>query len=210
MFIGKSFSSARSLIRWAAVFGAATVFAAPASARPFHLWNISEIYSNSSGTLQFIELTELTSGQNNTSGQQISVSNVAGTQTNTFTLPNSLPSDSLDHMLLFGTAGVQAAGGPAPDYILPNGFLFSGGGTLDFFGQNSGTYTALPTDGVTARIWNGGNTLNSETNYSGVTGSITGVPEPTTMALTPLAIGIGGLFRWLSRRRTAKSCPATP
>src|ERR1700722_17596901 len=119
MLLGKTFSNARILMGWVAVFGAATLIPSPVQARPFHLWNISEIYSNSSGTLQFIELTELTTAQNNTGGQQISIANVGGTQTNTFTLPNSLPSDSLTHMLLFGTAGIQAAGAPAPDYILP-------------------------------------------------------------------------------------------
>ena len=67
--------------------------------------------------------------------------------TNTFTIPSNLPSDSKNHTCLFGTTGLQAAGGPTPDYTIPNGFLFTSGGTISFFGQNGGVYTALPTDG---------------------------------------------------------------
>jgi hypothetical protein len=109
-------------------------------------------------------------------------------------------------MLLFGTAGIQAAGGPAPDYIIPNGFLFSAGGSISFFGQNSGTYTALPTDGMLARLWDAGNVANSATNYSGQTGSVA-VPEPTTMALSCLGAGIGVALRRYSRRRSFGSTP---
>lgn len=206
MFFRTLLLIARNLAGWSGVICTTTIFVSSAHARAFHLWNIQEVYTNSSGTLQFIELTELSSFQTNTAGQQVHVSNLSGTQTNTFTLPTNLPSDSLDHMLLFGTAGLQAAGGPTPDYIIPNGFLFSGGGTLSFFGQNGGPYTALPTDGLLARVWNGGNVSNSETNYSGQTGSVNGVPEPSTMVLVPLAMGLGGICRWRARRRTRRLC----
>jgi hypothetical protein len=209
MVLGKSISTVRGLMGWAGVLCATTMVAAPAQARPFHLWAIQEIYSNNSGTLQFIELTDQFGGQNLVPGNMVSVSNAGNTQTNSFTVPgNNLVGNTLDHMLLFGTAGIQAAGGPAPDYIIPNDFLFTGGGSINFFGLNSGTYTALPTDGILARMWQAGDIPNVETNFSGVTGSITPVPEPTTMMLTPFAVGLGGLFRWLSRRRAPPSSPA--
>lgn len=163
----------------------------------FHFWNLSEVFTNSSGTLQFIELIGLADGQNIVGGQQIGVNNVAGTTTNTFTLPaGNLPPNTVNRNLLFGTAGLQAAGGPAPDYIIPNNFLFSGGGTINFFGQNSGPYSALPTDGVSSRIWGAGNAANSPTNFAGQSG-VVGVPEPGTTAL----LVTGGLAILLMKRR---------
>jgi hypothetical protein len=206
MLFGKSRSSAWVWLVSATVFCAATMVPSPARAA-FHLWSIQEIYSNSSGSLQFIELvdsppTDPFGFQNAVNGMQINVSNAANTQTNTFTIPgNPLSGNTLDHMLLFGTAGIQAAGAPAPDYIIPNNFLFTGGGTVSFFGANSGPYSALPTDGILSRTWNGGDAVNSPTNYAGQTGTIVPVPEPSTMLLTPLAAGLVGLYHRLRRRR---------
>src|SRR4051794_4225473 len=180
MAFRKALTNARGLAVWAAVVCAAAGVPAPARAA-FHLWTIQEVYTNGSGTLQFIEMfdgppTDTFGFQNFVAGQSINVANVANTQTNTFTIPvtGNLPDNSLGHSLLFGTAGVQAAGGPAPDFIIPDGFLFQSGGTINFFGANSGPYTDLPTDGLLSRDWATGlNGINSPTNYSGQTGVIT-------------------------------------
>ena len=206
MSFGKSSTTVRSLMCWAAVFFAATAITPPAHAG-FHLWTLSEVYSNNSGTLQFIELNDPTFGsQQFVSGHQLTVSNIGNTITNSFTFPSNLPGDSFNHHFLIGTAGIQAAGGPAPDYIVPNGFLFQAGGSISFFNA-SGPYTALPTDGTMSRNWAGGNfAINNPTNFAGQNGVVT-VPEPTTMILTPLAVGMYGLCRRLSRRRTAASSP---
>jgi hypothetical protein len=138
----------------------------------FHLWEIQEIYTNSSGDLQFIEMFNTAGFDYFVAGQQISVNNLDFTETNTYVMPSNVP-DSFNRHILLGTAGLQAAGGPAPDFIIPSGFLFAGGGTINFFGQNSGSYTALPTNGTLSRDWNSGNNIaNSPTNYAGVTGSV--------------------------------------
>jgi hypothetical protein len=169
MLFSKLMSTVRRLLRWATVIGVVTVVAAPAHAN-FHLWGIQEVYSNSSGTLQFIELVDQFGGQNDIGfGAQFSplqVTNSSATQTNTANIPpgDVTPGNSLNHMLLFGTSGIHAAGGPTPDYIIPNNFLFTSGGSISFFGYNGGAYTALPTDGLLSRTWNGGNALNSPTN----------------------------------------------
>jgi len=175
---------------------AATAASIPHAQAAFHLWSIKEIYSDSSGHLQFIELTDSVGFQNFVGSQQIQVMNIGASITHTFTLSSAtLPGNTLNHSLLFGTAGLQAAGGPTPDYIIPDNFLFSAGGSVSFFGANSGPYTALPTDGVNSRTWGDGNAANSPMNYGGQTGFVV-APEPSALAL----LGIGCLAA-LARRR---------
>jgi hypothetical protein len=201
MFKWKAPSTLQSLLSWAAVFCVATMVTPQAHAAQ-HLWNLQELYTNNSGTLQFIELKTTFGSQQFVGGFTISSTNLAMNQTNMFTIPTNLPSDSTNHTFLLGTTGIQAAGGPAPDYIIPNNFLFAAGGSISFFGQGSGPYSALPTDGLMSRIWGGGNNLtNSPTNFAFQTGTVIGVPEPTTMILSPFAMG--GMY-WM-RRRAAKA-----
>jgi hypothetical protein len=207
----KLVSSGCSLLSWVAVFCVATMITSPARAA-FHLWSLNELYTNSSGTLQFIELTDPTFGGNQfVNASTMSVSNIGNTMTNMFTfthnLPNNtMPINSLNHKFLIGTAGIQAAGGPAPDFIVPDGFLFQAGGSISYFNA-SGSYTALPTDGTMSRIWGGStnNAVNSPTNFAGQTGVVMAAPEPASMVLATLAFG--SMF-CASRRRKAKSSAA--
>ncbi len=209
MSFGKATTAVRSLLCWAAIF-VATLAITPRANAIFHFWNLQEIYSNSSGTLQFIELQTTFGSQQFVGGQTINVSNIGNTITNMLTLPSNLPGDSANHTFLIGTSGIQAAGGPAPDFIMPNGFLFTAGGSINYFGQGSGPYTALPTDGTMSRIWGGGNNLiNSPQNFAFQTGTVV-VPEPTTMILTPVALGMYGLYRRVSRRRTEATSSEAP
>lgn len=208
-----SINTARAFLSWAVV-AAATLVPAPARAA-FHLWEIQEIYTNSSGTLQFIELRDSFDFENQLSNLSITATNLAGTQNHVYTIPpNSNPSFfTANHHLLFGTSGIQAAGAPQPDFVipflLPDGFLFQEGGTISFFGQNSGPYPALPTDGTLSYDWTtGGTIVNSPTNFAGQTGTIAPVPEPTTLVLAPFAVGLGGLYHW-RKRRWASAVAAT-
>src|SRR3954451_12562063 len=109
MYSEKLFSPARSLAAWAAVFGLMMLAASPARAA-FHLWGINEVYSNASGTLQFIELfdgppADPFGGQNFIGGLSISVTDASNSQTNIFNIPGGdvLSGNTLNHMLLFGT-----------------------------------------------------------------------------------------------------------
>ena len=60
----------------------------------------------------------------------------------------------------------------APDYVIPNNFLATDGGTVNYAGVDQVTYASLPTDGVTAIDRNGVMTPNVATNFAGQTGSV--------------------------------------
>jgi hypothetical protein len=195
-------SLAWNLASGTAVGVAAVTLAMPAQAA-FHLWNIRELYTNPSGSLQFIELFTTFGSQQFCGGQSLSVTPAGGGNAHTFTLPSNLPGDTTGHAFLIGTAGIQAAGGPAPDYVLPANFLFLGGGTISFFGANSPlTYAALPTDGVLSRITFGGSGTanNSPQNFPGQIGAVV-VPEPAMIGLFALGAGFGLCF--VMRRRSS-------
>ena len=193
---GKRFT--RGLLSAASFVLALLIMSAPVQGA-FHLWQIREIYTDASGTLQFIELFTSDFGQEFVGGQQVVSRNTGNTLQNTFTIPSNLPSGTANHSFLLGTAGIDPSGGPAPDFVIPNNFLFASGGTITFFGTPSSvTYAALPTDGLLSRsIPSGANSLNSPLNFAGQGGSV--VPEPTTFALFALS-GLG-VF-WMLRRRS--------
>jgi hypothetical protein len=137
-------------------------------------------------------------GQNFIADLQIDVKNVGATQTNTYVIPSNgtLPGNTFGRTLLFGTAGLQAAGGPAPDFVIPNNFLFSAGGRIDFFGANSGAYAALPTAGTLSRSWTGGgNAVNSPANYLGQSGTVV-APDPASGSVLA-----AGTLAAIARRR---------
>src|SRR5947199_10311040 len=113
---GKSQSALRRPISCAVALLTVAVFAPRANAA-FNLWNVNELYTNSSGTLQFIELQTSFSGNQFVGGEQIQV--VSASVTHKFTVPSSQSTDSANKFLLFGTAGLHSAGRPTPDFLVP-------------------------------------------------------------------------------------------
>src|SRR5690349_8625901 len=159
----------------AAAFGLLLVAAQVHAA--FHLWTMNELYSSADGTVQFLEMTALSGGQQFLNGQSLVTSNGAGT-THTFIFPADLPGDTAGKRMLIATQGYAALGGglPRPDYTVPNGFFFQGGGSVNFANVDVWNHGALPAGNLSLNR-NGSTAVNSPTNFPGTSGSV--VPSST-------------------------------
>ncbi len=161
------------LVAWALVLAASNAFAA------FHLFQIDQIYSNASGTVQFIVLFEPgpTPGENLWGGQSIRAAQ-------TYMFPTDLPKGATGgKRVLVATQGFAALGIVTPDYVVPNGFLSIGGGTVNYADVDLVTYSALPTDGTSAVTRFGAVVQNRATNFAGESASV----GAATAAIVPLA-----------------------
>jgi hypothetical protein len=140
----------------------------------FHLWTMTELYSNADGSVQFLELRAVTGGQQFLGDHSLSTS--SGGVTREFTFPNGLPGDTTNRSMLIGTQGFAALGIVTPNYIVPNGFFFKGGGRISF-AENSDVWDHGPIpDGVLSLNRNGSTGTNSPLNFAGQSGTITSAP----------------------------------
>lgn len=167
--------------------------AAPAHAN-FHLWEITEIFSNADGTIQFVEFFTEVSGQQVLIGHDLETyrEDVMRAQ---FTFPASIPlppgGTTANRHFVIATPGFLAVSGIVPDFEMPVGFLEPG--IIDevaLVGADDMNFAAnaLPTDGVNSLNDPGGcdpvfAAVATPTNFAGNTGTI--VPEP--------AAGLAGL-----------------
>jgi hypothetical protein len=166
---------ARALALVAAGFCALTAHAS------FHTFVINEIYSNADGTVQFVELREAQgmSGQNFFAG--IRLVSRSGTSTQTFTFPTNLPSfNTAGAFVLIATQGFADLGIVAPDYIVPNNFVFQPSGSINFGDVSIVNYTQLPGDGTTSINHNGVPQTNSPRTFAGQTGTVPGLGNAVT------------------------------
>lgn len=168
----------------------------------FHLWDINELYSNANGSVQFIEFFTTSNGQEflNSGGATLTSTNSGATQTHLFNFPGDLSGPTANKFFLVGTAGLSAApGGVTPDFVVPDGFLFNAGGTLDFGpGADVLTYAALPSGGILSMNRDGTSGVNSPTNFNGQTGSIVPLPGAAWLLGSGLIALLG-----LPRRKAA-------
>jgi hypothetical protein len=136
----------------------------------FHLFTIEQIYSNADGSVQFIVLVNPSvsaNGESQWTGQSITS---AG---HTYTFASDLPSFLTGgKRALIATQGFAALGIVTPDYVVPNGFLSTPGGTINYADVDSVSYSALPTDGVHAIQRNGAVVPNVATNFAGTSASV--------------------------------------
>jgi len=134
---------------------------------------IEQIFSNADGSVQFVVLHD---GANQDNAHAWLGRTLAATHagvTVTFTFPGDLPLPlTAGRRVLLGSAGFAALGLVGPDYVLPDRFLPTDGGTLAIGGGDSLAYGPLPADGTTAVARNGSAQPNVATNFAGATASV--------------------------------------
>ncbi|SDY74466.1 calcium-binding protein [Nitrosomonas sp. Nm58] len=139
----------------------------------FHLYRINELYSDANGVIQFIEMSVgADNGESFWINQTILVTQ--GSVTHAFRFPVNLPNTfTANTTVLIATQGFANLGVVTPDFIVPDGFLFtSGGATVDFANVDEVTYPSLPLDGIHSIDHNGTIGVNSPKNFAGVTATI--------------------------------------
>ena len=136
-------------------------------------WRINEVFSNADGTVQFIKMKTTVSGQQFLRGATISSAQGGVTKSFVFdTAPNDGSNYSPPKTFLIGTVGFAALAIVNPDYIVPNGFIFSSNMTINFAGVDIVSFTSIPTDGYHSVDRNGITAANSPTNFAGFTGTV--------------------------------------
>src|SRR5437867_4129199 len=101
-------------LRRGAALALAGVLATSQAEAAFHFWNLRELFTDNSGSLQFIELFCQVGSQTFVGGQSITVTPTGGGVPHQFILPGNLSGNTANQAFLIGTAGIQAAGAPAP------------------------------------------------------------------------------------------------
>lgn len=173
-----------------------------------HTFVISEIFSSVDGKVQFVELREASNApsQNIFSAGALVARSQDGSQSRTFNFGTNLVSTSTANTrVLVATAAFAAIpGAPTPDYIMPDGFLFMGSGSIQFTGNFNGAiaYTGLPTDGVASlTLPDGTPATNSPRNFN--MGGATG--QSGTVSVPPGACCLGATCE----QRIQSNCTGT-
>jgi hypothetical protein len=185
-----------------------------------HLWSFSEAFSNASGSTQFVELFCTDAGESalgsGPGGQPWTITS-GGQTINLANLSTAVHDTANAHLLLATSNFAALPGAVPPDFIIPTGFLSTGGGTLNYASSTDvWAYGGLPTDGVHSLSRSGTTittTVNSPTNYStGAVGSISlaaaavpGLPKAGIAVLVGMLLLAGS---GLLRRRSSRT-PAT-
>jgi hypothetical protein len=167
---------------------------ATSASASFHTFQIDQIFSSADGTVQYVVLHEVAglNGENFLAGHMLT--STQGGMTQTYTFPANLPGGSMGmyggmdsptafaHVLI-ASQGFAQMGLVQPDYVVPNGFLPLTNGTLNYAGVDQVSYTALPTDGVSALDRGGMTVHNLAVNFAGASGSVTATTPQVVQAV---------------------------
>ncbi len=171
-----------------------SMLVAGAAVASYHTFVIDQLYSNADATVQFIVLHESLGedGENFLRGHTLKSTHAGVTQTYTFTrdLPGGgcvysgyssecTMSPTANSRVLIGTQGFAAISTVAPDYLIPNGFLSTGSGLVNYADVDFMSYGSLPTDGVSALNRNGTMIQNLATNFNGQSTSLSLAGPPS-------------------------------
>lgn len=148
--------------------------AGPAALADYHLWTISEVFSNADGRVQFVELSTQSTGQGQLSGHTLVVTD-GGQGSRSFQFASNLSGETAGRTLLIATARFTGLTGLQADYTIPEGFLFLNGGTINFGeGASSLSYSGaqLPKNGTQSMTGGGQPQTASPRNFAGLTATV--------------------------------------
>lgn len=174
----------------------------PFAGAGFHLWHVKEVFTNASGSVQFVEMFDSFSGENFVGGFRLRANSDGVIKD--FFFPGNPTGDTASHHLLIATTGFGSLpGGVTPDFtfdqsttpftglfINPNAtnitVSFSGSGDSMVF-----TGASLPKNGINSLSDAGASGFppgtpsissgtNSPTNFGNISGSVNlSTPSPT-------------------------------
>ena len=139
---------------------------------------INELYSDASGTMQFIELTVgPVDREDPWNWNGVMLTSTRGGITNVHTFHSPLPGWLYpETTMLLATQAFADRSGVRPDYIIPEQFLFSLGGTLQFGNVDAVDHpTLLSADSRSSVARDGTATVPSPRTWQGITAAL---PEP--------------------------------
>jgi MYXO-CTERM domain-containing protein len=157
-----------------------------------HLWRFTQLFSNASGSTQYLEMFTADAGE--TSLGTFSITSGGNTLNFNTNLPTVAPSTS--NWLLIGTANLHGLpGGVAPDYIIPANFFSTGGGTLNYASStDTWTFGTVPTDGTHALNRDGTTAVNAPKNFVGGAGQVSANPAVPALPTFAIALLVGALL----------------
>jgi len=145
-----------------------------------HTWDVSEVFSNADGTIQFVELVEANGGNAEGGVGNGSISS----NTKVFNWANGAVANTANKKYLVATpAFASLPGAPTPNAIISAGtlpfFFQPSGDTVSFAVYDSCVFGAIPTDGVHSFDCVTNTTVvNSPTNFAGTSGSVIAAIAP--------------------------------
>ncbi len=175
----------------AALSSSFVLFAASIASAGIHTWDVREVFSNASGTIQYVELFDAGSGglETGVSGGTIS----SGTQTHTWSSPAVAPPTNGKSYLIASATFAALPGAPTPDAIIPVGkmpFFNVAGDTVNFGPYDSFVFGAVPTNGIDSLTDGLGVGPNTPKNYAGTQGSVNASPAPVPSASFWMTAGL--------------------
>jgi serralysin len=194
------------------------VASTPSANAAFHLWQVKEVFTNASGSVQFVEMFDSFASETFVNGFTLSANSDGNIKT--FTFPSNLVHQTPGSLLLATSGFGSLPGAVTPDFTFDQGgvvgmFFNPNATNLSFTYSGSGdsmsfTGASLPKDGIhsltdagavgfppgTPNISSG---TNSPTNLLGNSGSVNLSPEPTT-----IFYALCGIAPFAMRRRASR------
>lgn len=159
------------------------LIAASFASAGIHTWDVREVYSNASGSIQYIELFDAGAGGNETGVGNGSLTSTG--QSHNWTNGAVAPPTNGKSYLIASASFAALPGAPTPDVIIPANkvpFFNVTGDTVGFAGVDSWTFGPVPTNGTDSLNRITGVGANTPKNYAGVQGNVDGTPAPVPSA----------------------------